>query len=152
MHLQIMHTTFASWVLLTTIAHKQYVQFPEFIYPYFIFSQGELEHKRPKGFFPRTSKKGYTVQVAKHVHRQRQLRKKQEMEALLNSNPKPAKKGAKLLMRIMDETQPWKLAFMKASLFLLPPSRINITFRQTSDCTSISPIYSLLIMTIQPLR
>ena len=131
MHLQIMRTTFASWVLLTTIAHKQYVQFPEFIYPYFIFSQGELEHKRPKGFFPRTSKKGYTVQVAKHVHRQHQLRRKQEMEALLNSNPKPAKKRRKITYADHGRDSTLKVSFYESEP--LPPSSLQDKYHISTD-------------------
>ena len=121
-------------------------------YPYFIFSQGELEHKRPKGFFPRTSKKGYTVQVAKHVHRQRQLRRKQEMEALLNSNPKPAKKQRKITYADHGRDSTLKVSFYESEP--LPPSSLPLpaTIQEASRLSprssstlgisaSIHPIY-----------
>lgn len=35
--------------------------------------QGELEHRRSKGFYPRTSKKGYHLQMTKLERRQTRL-------------------------------------------------------------------------------
>jgi hypothetical protein len=70
-----MQKRFGSLVLLTTIIHKWCVS-PNLYFHLFkteLNDQGELEHRRVKRFYPRTSKVGFTQQIAKHQRRERLL-------------------------------------------------------------------------------
>ena len=75
MHSQTMQKQFGSLVLPTTTIRKSYVSLNSYFHLFKteINDQGELEHRRVKRFYSRTSKVGFTQQITKHQRRERLL-------------------------------------------------------------------------------
>lgn len=75
MHLRTMRKQSDSSVLLTTTIRKWYVLLDSLVIhsKTELTDQGELEHRRVKRFYPRTSKVGFVQQIAKHQRRERVL-------------------------------------------------------------------------------
>lgn len=122
----------------------------------FLCYQGELEHKRPKGFYARTDKRNFTVQIAKHERRQRTLRGIAARPGALVPITGAAKKrrkityndrGAKATLKVsFHESEPLPASALKDAYHISVDQRFHVDLTRLLTSNHEDPAYKVTLL------